>query len=195
MIITEILRKKFQQPLVKIGKAFLQIGLHPNHISILGLIGNAFNAVLIAIGYLPLAGIGLIVFSLLDALDGTMARLAGTSPIQGSFLDSIVDRYSEMLILVGLTFYLYKNSSELFLFIAITAFFGTMMVPYIRAKSESLSIELKNGVCTRVERCAILTLCLVVNQPEIGIALIAILTNITAIQRIIIFYKKTKKTN
>jgi len=195
MIITDILRKKFQQPLAKIGKAFLQIGLHPNHISILGLIGNAFNAVLIAIGHLQLAGIGLIVFSLLDALDGIMARFAGTSRIQGSFLDSVVDRFSEMLILVGLTFYLYKHSSELFLFIAITALIGSMMVPYIRAKSESLSIELKGGICTRVERCAILTLCLVVNQPEIGIVLIAILTNITAIQRIIIFYKKTEKTN
>lgn len=105
------LRRAFKKPLDGIAGFLLKIGLTPNHITLLGLLGNIGAAILIGMGELRWAGLLAGLMAPLDAVDGAMARLKGTSSKFGAFFDSTIDRYDELILLAGLAFHFYNIGS------------------------------------------------------------------------------------
>ena len=183
-IFTDRLRVRFKKDLDRIGGFLLSLGLTPNMLTLLGVFGNLVGAVLIAFGYLTVGGLVLLVMGAMDALDGTMARLKGTPSKWGGFVDSVSDRYSELLIFAGLLVYYLDRGNNLMSLLIFIAAAGSVMVSYTRARALSLGYEVKRGLLTRAERFFILTPMIIIGYPQIGIVIIAIFANFTAFQRI-----------
>lgn len=186
------LRQVFKAPLEKIASFLLKIGLVPNHITILGLLGNIAAAILIARGELLWAGLTAGLMAPLDALDGAMARARGCPGKFGAFFDSTIDRYDELLLLGGLIFYFFRQTSLLGVMLTFAAAAGSVLVPYARARAEALGMEASVGILTRVGRAIILILGLLIKQPLISVGIIALFANITAIQRFVCVWKQSK---
>ncbi len=191
--LTDALRIRYKYLLDPIGAFLNRLGITPNTLTISGLVGNSIGAIYLARGSFLVGGLILLSMGAIDALDGTMARLRGEPSDFGAFVDSVTDRYSELVIYAGLLFYAIK---ELNLFLAMLVFAataGSILVSYIRARAQSLGYEAKVGVLTRFERFVVLVPSLVMGYPWIGVGLIAILANITALQRIISVRRQTSK--
>ncbi|NJN43727.1 MAG: CDP-alcohol phosphatidyltransferase family protein [Anaerolineae bacterium] len=120
----------------------------------------------------------------MDALDGTMARLRGESSQWGAFVDSTVDRYSELFVFGALIFYFGSQGDVVGAILAFLAASGSVLVSYVRARAQSLGFDIKVGLLSRFERYLILIPSLVFNLPIYGMALIALGAHFTALQRI-----------
>jgi CDP-diacylglycerol--glycerol-3-phosphate 3-phosphatidyltransferase len=113
-----------------------------------------------------------------------MARLRGESSNFGAFVDSVSDRYSELIIYGGLLYHFLQLGEPLGGLLVFGAASGSVLVSYVKARAEGLGYEAKIGLLTRVERFLVLAPSLVFNQLFIGLGIIAIFANITALQRI-----------
>ena len=182
---TDQLRKRFKNILDPIGAFFNRLGLMPNTMTILGLIGNTIGAILLAQGHMTIGGIVILLMGPVDALDGTMARLRGMAGQFGAFVDSVTDRYSELVIFAGLLYYYVQAGDQLGAMLVFAAAAGSVLVSYVRARGQSLGWDTKIGILTRVERYLVLAPSLILNIPMLGLGIIALLANITAFQRII----------
>lgn len=180
----EFLRYHSKGILDTIGQVFFRLGVHPNTITIIGLIGNFIGAWQLAIGNLTVGGIIILICGPLDALDGTLARLKGETWNFGAFIDSVTDRYSELIILGGLLIHFLIINDPVSCVGVFLAASGSVLVSYTKARAEALGYTAKVGILTRVERYLVLAPLLVINQPIIAIWIIAILANFTALQRI-----------
>jgi CDP-diacylglycerol--glycerol-3-phosphate 3-phosphatidyltransferase len=181
---TDRMRVWFKWIVDPLGRFFLSIGMTPNMMTTLGLVGNFLGAYFISQGNLVLGGWLVLVMTPIDALDGTMARLRGDPSDFGAFVDSVSDRYAEMAILSGLMYYFAMQGNALGSTLAFAAAAGSILVSYVKARAESLHYEAKVGLLTRMERYLVLAPLLVLNQPIIALWILAILGNFTALQRI-----------
>lgn len=178
------MRLRFKGILDPIAKLFNRMGIYPNTMTILGLAGNVIGAILLSQGYLTIGGIVILMMGPVDALDGTMARLRGMAGEFGAFVDSVTDRYSELIIMGGLLFYYVQSGDKLASILVFAAAAGSVLVSYVRSRGQSLGWDTKVGILTRMERYLVLCPALIFNFPMIGLWIIAILANITAVQRI-----------
>lgn len=216
--------KRYGQPIVykiisPLINLLVKIGVSPNMVTTFGFLLNIFATVIFIVGankphgdlsYVGWGG-GIILFAgLFDMIDGRLARVGKMESIFGALYDSVLDRYSELVMFLGICYYLVAQSyfySSLFAFIAMI---GSIMVSYVRARAEGLRIECKNGLMQRPERIILLgssaILCALIenfygtfkysipntNFPlfenisifTITIFIMALLTNWTAIQRL-----------
>jgi CDP-diacylglycerol---glycerol-3-phosphate 3-phosphatidyltransferase len=170
---TTSLRTTLQLSIYKVIDPFVKVlikfGLTPNAVTTIGFMLNVGVAVIFIFGaeegnrgdltYVGWAG-GLILFAgLFDMLDGQVARLGNMKSTFGALYDSVVDRYSELIMFLGICWYLVAHHyflSSLFAFIALI---GSMMVSYVRARAEGLGIECKGGLMQRPERVITIGLC------------------------------------
>lgn len=178
------LRKTFKTPLEWLASRLLKLGISPNHITLFGLFGNIGAAVLIAFGYLRLGGLVAALMAPLDAVDGALARLRGNPNRFGAFFDSVIDRYDELILLGALIIYFYNQKDLTGVLLTFLAIMGSVLVSYTRARAESLGFDAKTGILTRIERAIVLIVGLLFAKPIFSVGIIAILANITAIQRI-----------
>lgn len=181
---SDYLRLWFKWVLDPLGRFFNSLGLTPNTMTMLGLVGNSIGAYYLARGEMLTGGILVLLMTPIDALDGTMARLRGESSDFGAFVDSVTDRYSELIIYGGLLYYFLSLGEPLGGLLVFGAAAGSVLVSYVKARAEGLGYEAKVGLLTRVERYLVLAPSLVFNQLFIGLAIIALFANITALQRI-----------
>jgi len=181
---TDYLRLWFKWVLDPLGGFFNRLGLTPNMMTMLGLLGNAVGAYYLAMGDMLTGGILVVLMTPIDALDGTMARLRGESSDFGAFVDSVSDRYSELIIYAGLLYHFLTVADRLGGILVFAAAAGSVLVSYVKARAEGLGYGAKVGILTRVERYLVLAPSLVFNQLYIGLGIIAVFANITAIQRI-----------
>ena len=179
------LRVAFKWLLDPTGNFLNRIGLTPNMMTMLGLVGITLGAFFLARGQMFLGGLFILIMVPVDALDGTMARLRGEPSDFGAFVDSVSDRYSELATMAGLLYYFLSINDDLGAMLTFAAAAGSVLVSYAKARAEGLGFEAKVGLLTRVERYIVLAPSLLFNQPFIGVLLIAILANITAFQRIL----------
>ena len=159
-----------QQVIYKVINPFVRvlvkIGLTPNAVTTIGLLLNVGVAVIFVLGaeegnrgdltYVGWAGALTLFAGLFDMLDGQVARLGNMSSSFGALYDSVLDRYSEMIMFLGICYYLIGHHyflSSLFAFIALI---GSMMVSYIRARAEGLGVECKGGLMQRPERVVLI---------------------------------------
>jgi CDP-diacylglycerol---glycerol-3-phosphate 3-phosphatidyltransferase len=182
---TDKLRKIFKNILDPIAGFLNRIGLVPNTVTLIGLMGNTIGAVFIATGHITVGGIIILLMGPIDALDGSMARLRGESSNFGAIVDSVSDRYSELIIFLGLLLYYLPQENWLACTLVYVAAAGSVLVSYIRARAQSLGMDTKVGIFTRVERFLVLAPCLIINQPMIALWATAVFANITALQRIL----------
>lgn len=187
------LRKTFQAPLDSIAVFLLKLGITANFITLLGLVGNIAVAYLIARGFLLAGGLVAALMAPLDAVDGALARKMGVTGKFGAFLDSVIDRYDEMILLAGVLFFFQTQSYTLGVMLTYAAMCGSVLVSYTRARAEGLGFSGKAGIFSRIERSIVLILGLVLNQLIVSVGIIAILANVTALQRIFFVWKQSKQ--
>ncbi len=181
---TDFLRITFKWVLDPIGGFLNRLGLTPNSVTLLGVAGNLAAAYFVGRGELMTGGIIMLVAWPIDALDGTMARLRGEASDWGAFVDSVSDRYSELFVLGGLLYHFSQTGNALAAVVTFAAAAGSVLVSYIKARADAQGFDAKAGLLTRAERYLVLGPALVFQQPVIGVWIIAVLANFTALQRI-----------
>jgi CDP-diacylglycerol--glycerol-3-phosphate 3-phosphatidyltransferase len=181
---TDFLRAAFKWVLDPVGGFLNRIGLTPNAVTLLGLAGNVVAAVFVARGQIVTGGIIMLIAWPVDALDGTMARLRGEASDWGAFVDSVSDRYAELIMLGALLYHFAMTDQPVAEVVTFAAAAGSILVSYVKARAEAQSFSAKEGLLTRAERYFVLGPSLVFGFPVIGVWIIAILANITALQRI-----------
>ena len=192
---SDLLRVRFKGVLDPIGAFLNKIGLTPNAMTLLGLAGHIGAAYLLARGEMLWGGVVVMVMGPFDALDGTMARLRGKTSRFGGFLDSVVDRYAELFLLGGLLFYYSSQQLWLPVILVYVAAAGSVMVSYTRSRGETANFKVTAGLMTRVERYIVIVLSLLFNKPIIALWILAILGNLTALQRIWLVRKQAAAEN
>ena len=141
---------------------FIQLKLTPNFFTSSGLILSVGSAVAFATGHFGVAGWLLIFGGTCDMFDGRIARRTGTSTKTGAFYDSVMDRFGEAVIFVGLAVYF---QSSWMLYVVIAALVGSTMVSYTRAKGDCMGIECKIGAMQRPERVVYLGVGAIFSPP------------------------------
>lgn len=220
---TTTLRNTFQLSIYKVidpvVKRFIKIGLTPNAVTTIGFVLNVGVAIIFVLGaeegnrgdlrYVGWAGFLILFAGLFDMLDGQVARLGKMASKFGALYDSVLDRYSEMLMFFGICYYLVAHHYFLSSISAFIALIGSMMVSYTRARAEGLGASIKGGLMQRPERVVLVGITAVASGVVAGyiggnfkvvwhgvqlfetisiftipIAAMAVLTNITAINRL-----------
>jgi len=161
----------------------------PNQVTVVGLGLTFLAAGLVAFGHLRWAGVVLIFAGTCDILDGALARSTNASYPYGAFLDSTLDRYSEGAVYLGLAAYFVTVGGPLqewLVLATLAALAGSFLVSYVRARAQSLGFVCKTGLFQRPERVVVTVVGLLVGGYVLyGVVfLLAIVTNITALQRI-----------
>ncbi len=176
---------------VPVAKALGRLGLTPNGLTLIGLVLIVATAVVLALGHNFWGGVLFIVAGIFDALDGTLARVTNRQTRFGAFLDSTADRYADAAILFGVMVPFLERGQQIQVMLAFIALVGSVLVSYTRARAEGLGLECKVGLLTRFERFIIIAIGLFFNWVTPMLWVMAILTNVTAIQRIAYVQKIT----
>ncbi len=131
-------------------------GVSPNAVTLFGLLVAGVSALLLALGNLWAGGVVVLVSGVFDLFDGALARETSRATPFGALLDSVVDRFAEVVVLLGLLVYYLDRSSVEGSVLVYLALAASLMVSYVRARAEGLEIECEVGVMTRPERVALL---------------------------------------
>lgn len=167
-------------------------GIHPNLLTLLGLIVNIWAAALLAVGEFFTAAIVIFLAGIFDMADGRVARAQGRVTAFGAFFDSLIDRYSDMVLYMGLLVWYARLGRFFYVVIVAVAMAGSFMVSYSRARAESLIPACKVGFMERPERVVLLIIGCLFNRMAPVLWVIAVLTTVTVIHRIAYTWRETK---
>jgi CDP-diacylglycerol--glycerol-3-phosphate 3-phosphatidyltransferase len=184
---TDWMRVRMRGVVEPIADGLIRLGLTPNMMTLAGLALNAAGAVLIAQGNMLWGGVLILIGGPFDGIDGTMARNLGQPSKFGAFVDSVTDRWSEMLIFMGLLYYYVRGNDPnawLYCLLVFLATMGSVMVSYTKARAETLGFDCNVGVLTRLERYLILAPLITLSLPWLALWIVAIFANVTALQRV-----------
>ena len=172
-------------------RGLARVGITPNQVTVVGMVGTFIAAVLAGTGRLLLAGIVLALVSTFDILDGALARVIQRTGAFGAFLDSTIDRYMEGAVFLGLAAYFLRLGppARLNVLACVVALIGSFQVSYARARAQSLGYMCETGLFKRPERVVAIVTGLVLSGPlpwllPVIVWLLAVITNFTALQRI-----------
>lgn len=167
-----------------VARAFLGARVRPNQLTVLGLCVSALSAVAFAADRQRWGGLLLALAGALDILDGALARASGQVSPFGAFLDSVLDRYSDLLVLAGIGFLFMRFGRAVDVVATMAALIGTVMVSYTRARAESVGVECKVGFMERGERILTLIAGALVDLLVPAVWVVAVGANVTAVHRI-----------
>jgi CDP-diacylglycerol--glycerol-3-phosphate 3-phosphatidyltransferase len=177
-----------------IGNILESVRIHPHAVTVTGLLFSVMSGVLFWKGHLVLAGLALILSGVCDVLDGRLARNTQRMTPFGAIFDSTVDRYSEIAVFLGIMAFFDNIVISALVILAIA---GSLLTSYARARAEGLGIECKIGLMQRPERITFVAAAAILGPPfdslfgterllmKAAILAIAILANITVIQRVV----------
>jgi CDP-diacylglycerol---glycerol-3-phosphate 3-phosphatidyltransferase len=195
-MITQMLQGWARGVARRVAQVFVKTPITPNMLTLMGLVLNFVVAGLLVSGHLVAGGVMLVVAGLFDMLDGALAKITNRMSTFGAFLDSVVDRYSEAVVLLGLLLYYYfqpASTAVIEIVLIYVILVGSMMISYARARAGSLHIQNEVGIMARPERIILLAIGLlfqtVLLLPVLWI--LAIGTQLTAIQRVIYVWQVT----
>jgi len=213
----EKFRERYFKIIRPVGNGLARIGIHPNVLSVSGLILSIIAGVIYSTGSFFWAACMVIVAGTCDALDGQVARQTHKKSPFGAFFDSTLDRYSDMFLLIGLAYHfaggqafkIYTDSegidtsSPWTVIVIVIAMAGFFMVSYTRARAEGLGVDCDVGLMQRSERIVLLIIgSLLGSIPMIGpillkatLIVLAILSNFTAIHRMVYVRNQLLKEN
>ena len=182
-----------------------RLSVTPNTLTVIGLLLSIVTAVVISQGFLMAGGLLVLFAGIFDMFDGAIARANNTATTFGAFFDSTLDRYSESIILLGLLFYVlqrpdfhdflwpFANEQQWMITGIFIAVVGSLMVSYVKARAEGLGFECKTGLLARPERVVLLAVGLLTGLSMWAIILLAILSQMTAIERIVYVWRTTSQ--
>jgi len=197
-LLSNLLRQRAQALLNAIARALNALGVTPNLLTITGFLAMCAVGVVLALGHFALGGVLIIVAGIFDALDGTLARLTNRATKFGAFLDSTTDRFAEGALYFGILYWYLQRGMVFVAYLIFFTLLGSLMVSYARARAEGIGVECKEGLMTRFERIALLVIGLLLtalfyDAPIlIVLGILAILTNVTAVQRMWLVYRATR---
>lgn len=176
--------------MLHVGSWFAKLGVTPNMATLIGLGLNILVAVILGFGHPIIAGVLLLFASAFDMVDGSIARATNTVSKFGSFFDSTIDRYSEIVVYIGLLVWLNTTPDDhLGSLLTLVTATGALMISYARARAEAIGYKASVGLVARPERVILLAVCLIIRQPMWALWILAVLTHVTAIWRIIHVYR------
>jgi len=199
-VLTERIGEAFTRPLEGLVRAFARIS--PNVLTIIGLGLNGVACALFALSggkdyarpdLLRLGGMVALVAAVFDMLDGRVARLRGRESTFGAYLDSTMDRYSDMVLYMGLLVLYARVDRTPLMVLCWVAAFGSFMTSYARARAESLVPRCPVGMLERPERIVLIVAGAVTNHMIAVLWVIAVLANITAVQRVVFTLRELRR--
>lgn len=182
------------------------LGITPNTLTVIGLILSILTAVVLAEGFFLVGGLLVLFAGIFDMFDGAMARARNASTTFGAFFDSTLDRYSECIILFGLLlfglqnpvikerFWPFQYEQSWMIILVFVATVGSFMVSYAKARAEGLGLECKTGLLARPERVVILAIGLLTGTVFWALLVLAIFSNVTAIERIVHVWRVARQS-
>jgi CDP-diacylglycerol---glycerol-3-phosphate 3-phosphatidyltransferase len=175
----------------RIALLLRRLPITPNQVTVAGTLLTFAAAVLVGLGHLRLGGVVLAISGTFDILDGALARATKRSYPYGAFLDSTFDRFSEGAVYIGIAVYFLGHADSLMRWevaACMLALAGSFLVSYVRARAQSLGFRCDSGIFARPERVVVTVAGLVIGVwwiLFIVVAGLAVLTNVTAAQRIL----------
>ncbi|MGH7317715.1 MAG: CDP-alcohol phosphatidyltransferase family protein [Candidatus Rokuibacteriota bacterium] len=171
-----------------VARALLRAHVRPNHLTVVGLGVSILAALAMAQGRLRVAALLLAVAGLCDLFDGALARRANRVSPFGAFLDSVVDRYSDLVVLLGVVLFYHHALHTTGVLVTMITLVGTIMISYTKARAQSIGVACEIGLMERPERLIVLIAGATFNLLTPAMVALAVLTNVTALQRI--FYTR-----
>jgi CDP-diacylglycerol--glycerol-3-phosphate 3-phosphatidyltransferase len=181
----------FEQP---IARTLMRLKVGPNAVTLFGLALASVAAYLVAVDELVWAGAVLLISGALDSIDGALARMGGTASPAGALMDSVVDRVSEGVVLLGVLILALDQDDTTLSTLTYIAFAGSMMVSYVVARAQTLGSPKSVGIMSRPERVVVLSVGLLAGYPTIAVWIIAILAPLTALHRFLYGWNELRKT-
>lgn len=180
-------------PIGRAAALLAATGIPPNVITWSALVANLWAGIFFAAGRFASAGGMMILAGICDLLDGPVARLQGRVSLFGGFLDSILDRYADLILFLGLLIYYVHVNRFSYAFLAGAGAAGAVMVSYAKARAESLVPGPGVGFWERPERLALMILSALVNRMPVALWILAIGPNITVIHNIVHTWQQTER--
>jgi CDP-diacylglycerol--glycerol-3-phosphate 3-phosphatidyltransferase len=191
-MLTRTIGRYVSWPIDHIAALLAPTGIPPNVITWAALVGNLWAGVLFAAGRFAAGGGMMILAGLCDLLDGPVARRQNRISLFGGFLDSILDRYADLILFLGLLVYYARVNRFLYAVLAGAAMAGAVMVSYAKARAESLVPASEVGFWERPERLVLMILGALANRMDVALWILAIGPNITVVHRIVQTWQQTK---
>ena len=170
-----------------------RLGVNPNLLTFLGLPFNCGAAVAFAYGRIRTAGVIILLAGLFDWLDGEVARISGRVTKFGSFFDSVIDRYSDMVLLLGIIVYFSKQDQIGYIVLTAIVMMGAVLTSYTRARAENFVPRCRVGFMLRPERIITLIIGCLANHLLTALWILAVMTQLAAVQRIYYTWKELLK--
>ncbi|MBI1735210.1 MAG: transglycosylase SLT domain-containing protein [Candidatus Rokubacteria bacterium] len=167
-----------------VGRVLFRLRLRPNHLTIMGLGVSFIASAAFVSGRTRTGGFLLLLAGLFDFFDGSLARVSGQVTPFGAFLDSVIDRYSDLLVLLGLVVFFASMAERRAALVAMAGLVGSIMVSYTKARAESIGVECNVGFMERPERMICLIAGALFDVLEPALWFLAFFANVTAIHRI-----------
>lgn len=191
--LTDWLRDRARVVTVPIARQLHGLGVHPNTVTLFGLLLAVMVALVLAEGRLRLGGGLLLAVSAVDALDGALARFTEVTNPFGAFLDSTLDRLSEGALLFGLLVALVSAGRTLEIYLLFASLLGAVMVSYTRARAEGVGYACKVGLLTRVPRVILIGVGLLLGWALPMLIALALLSWFTVLQRMLYVYRESQQ--
>jgi CDP-diacylglycerol--glycerol-3-phosphate 3-phosphatidyltransferase len=179
--------------LAAIVRAFAAAHINPNVLTVIGFAINLVAAYLFAYGYFRWAGAAVFLAGLFDMLDGRVARLTNRVTPFGGFFDSVLDRYSDLCLMIGLLVFYGRINRFWYVALVAVAMIGSVMVSYARARAENLIPTCKVGFLERPERMVLIIIGAVFDRMAPVLWVIAVLSTLTVIHRVVYTWQESRK--
>jgi len=167
--------------------------IHPNVLTFLGLVINIAAAYLLAVGQFRWSGVVIIGAGLFDMVDGRVARETNRVTRFGGFFDSVLDRYSDLALLIGLLVWYGSNNRPLYVVLTALVMAASVMISYTRARAENSIPTCKVGFMERPERVVLLIIGALFDRMAPVLWVIAVLGNLTVVHRMVFTYQEAKR--
>lgn len=178
-------KERFTRWTDPLARGLLALRLRPNHLTVLGLGVSVLAAVSFAGGRQRMGAALLILAGLFDFLDGSLARLSGQVTPFGAFLDSVMDRYSDLVVLAGVLLFFVQLGRPGAVLLTLAVLIGTVMVSYTKARAQAVGVVCEIGLMERPERLIVLIAGGLLDLLAPALWVLAVLVNLTAIRRIL----------
>lgn len=193
MSFTKAIGKAFGLVLTQLVRLLTLSGVHPNALTLIGLVVNGVAAWILARGEFLYGGLVILCAAVFDLTDGAVARNANKVTRFGAFLDSVMDRYSDLIILTGLLVHYARIDRFSYIVLTAVVMIGSVLVSYSRARAENLIPSCKVGFLERPERIVLLIIGSLFDRMAAVLWVMAFLSNLTVVHRIVHTWKESRR--
>ena len=193
MSFTKSIGKGAGYVLLRLVQVLTLSGVHPNVLTLIGLVVNGVAAWILSRGEFLYAGLVILGAAVFDLTDGAVARNANKVTRFGGFLDSVMDRYSDLILLTGLLVYYAGINRFGYIVLTAVAMIGTVLVSYSRSRAENVIESCKVGFLERPERIVLIIIGALFNRMAPVLWVLAVLSNLTVIHRIVHTWRETRR--